>query len=119
MPCFLLLQLIFATQNLLWVILFLVYGIDAVVTILYRLKRGENIFKPHRTHLYQYLCNELRWQHRTVALVYGVVQLGVNVILIFAIHRDMPWIAIGTGAILLGYYLIQRQRIVKSITKRS
>jgi hypothetical protein len=36
-----------------------VYGIDAVVTIINRLIKKENIFQPHRSHLYQYLANEM------------------------------------------------------------
>jgi hypothetical protein len=32
---------------------FSVYGIDAVVTIINRLIKKENIFQPHRSHLYQ------------------------------------------------------------------
>jgi UDP-N-acetylmuramyl pentapeptide phosphotransferase/UDP-N-acetylglucosamine-1-phosphate transferase len=33
--------------------------IDAVVTIINRLIKKENIFQPHRSHLYQYLANEM------------------------------------------------------------
>ncbi|HNP61554.1 MAG TPA: glycosyltransferase family 4 protein, partial [Nitrospirales bacterium] len=56
---FLLVKLIIETQQFSWIFLFLVFGVDSVVTILYRLRKGENIFKPHRSHLYQYLSNEM------------------------------------------------------------
>jgi predicted transcriptional regulator len=37
--------------------------IDAVVTIINRLIKKENIFQPHRSHLYQYLANEMGYSH--------------------------------------------------------
>jgi UDP-N-acetylmuramyl pentapeptide phosphotransferase/UDP-N-acetylglucosamine-1-phosphate transferase len=84
---FFLLQLIQVTGNLIWVILFLIYGLDSVITIVYRLKRKENIFKPHRTHLYQYLSNEFNWPHRIVSLLYGIAQLVINWIVCYDIPR--------------------------------
>ena len=60
-------------------ILFLaVYGVDSVLTIVYRLWLGENIFEAHRKHLYQYLANERRWPHLVVAGLYAGVQLIIN-----------------------------------------
>src|SRR5690606_35464651 len=47
--CFLLLKLIVQTGNLLYILFLLVYGLDSVITILFRLKRRENIFEAHRT----------------------------------------------------------------------
>jgi len=55
---FFLLQLIIKTQNLSYITLLLVYGLDAVTTIVFRLIRHENIFEAHRRHLYQFLANE-------------------------------------------------------------
>jgi hypothetical protein len=45
-----------------YILFFSVYGIDAVVTIINRLMK-ENIFQPHRSHLYQYLANEMGYSH--------------------------------------------------------
>lgn len=112
---FLLLQLIYTSQNLLWVILFVVYGIDSVVTILFRLKRRENIFQPHRTHLYQYLCNELKWPHRVVSVMYGVVQLLVNSILIYAIVAEKTVLAIGVGILALLFYSVIRAMVLQKV----
>lgn len=111
---FLLLQLITVTQNLYWVIMFLVFGMDAVVTIVYRLKRRENIFHAHRTHLYQYLSNEWRLDHRVVAILYGVVQLILNLILIACLPHSGVVPVIASAVFVLGY-LALRQRVVKSI----
>jgi UDP-N-acetylmuramyl pentapeptide phosphotransferase/UDP-N-acetylglucosamine-1-phosphate transferase len=43
---------------------------DASFTILRRLRRGENIFQAHRSHLYQRLVIA-GWSHRHVACLYG------------------------------------------------
>ena len=65
-----------------YILFFSVYGIDAVFTILKRLLKGENIFKAHRSHLYQLLCNELKWPHVYVAVLYSAIQLGINLTII-------------------------------------
>ena len=114
---FFLLQLIHTTHNFLWPLLFLVYGTDAIVTIIYRIRRGENIFKPHRTHLYQYLCNELRWSHLKVSIVYGGVQLLFNVIVINALlERSYIFPLIVALVFILGYLFI-RVAVTKQIEK--
>jgi UDP-N-acetylmuramyl pentapeptide phosphotransferase/UDP-N-acetylglucosamine-1-phosphate transferase len=60
-----------------------VYGIDAVITIFIRLKKKENILEPHRSHLYQYLANELGYSHILVSFLYAFIQLLINAVLIY------------------------------------
>lgn len=79
---YLVLRLILITGRIEWILFFLVFGIDSVLTIIYRIKRSENIFKPHRTHLYQFLVNELGFSHQLVSFVYGLIQIVLNCILI-------------------------------------
>ncbi len=45
---------------------------DTLFTLGRRLRRGENIFQAHRSHLYQRLVIA-GWSHRTVALLYGLL----------------------------------------------
>ena len=66
--------LIIKTQNLSWIILLVVYGVDSVLTIIHRLMLHENIGLPHRKHLYQIMANELKIPHLVVATMYMVVQ---------------------------------------------
>lgn len=115
---FLLITLIEKTENLLWVLLFLVYGIDAVVTILYRLKRRENIFKPHRTHLYQYLANEYGWDHRVVSLLYGIIQGILNIILIWFIAQDWALHSSTLAALIVAFYLLIRHCLTMNLRSR-
>lgn len=80
---FLLLELIFLTGNVSYILFVAIYGLDTVFTILIRLRDGENIFKPHRRHLYQYMANELQIPHLKVAGIYAISQLAINIALIF------------------------------------
>ena len=76
---FFLLQLIIKTNNPGYFALLLLYGLDAVTTIIFRLFRKENIFKAHRSHLYQFLANEKKLPHVLVASLYALVQLVINI----------------------------------------
>src|SRR3990167_8637168 len=57
---------------------------DAVITIYYRWRGGENLMQAHRSHLYQYMSNELGYPHWKVSTLYAVVQLAVGVTAIWA-----------------------------------
>src|SRR5690606_30118126 len=72
------LSLILTTGNLIYIVFFAVYGVDSVLTIIYRLLRRENIFEAHRTHLYQYLANEAGGNRLLIATCYGALQVGVG-----------------------------------------
>ena len=82
---FIVLSLILFTKNWQYVLLVSVYGIDSLVTIIQRLVRKENIFKAHRSHLYQYLANEAQWPHVMVSIMYALIQLILNAGLVFYI----------------------------------
>lgn len=72
---FLLGQLIIKTENLSYIVFLAVYGVDSVLTIVHRLKLKENIFEPHRKHLFQLLANELNLPHLLVSALYAILQL--------------------------------------------
>jgi hypothetical protein len=73
-----------------------VYGIDTGYTILERLRKKENIFKPHRQHLYQRLANEGKQSHLVISTIYASVQLAVNAVVVFT-----TWNIIITGLIIM------------------
>lgn len=72
---FLLGQLILYTQDLTYIILLAVYGVDSILTIIHRLMLHENIALPHRKHLYQLMANELHIPHPWVSAFYMALQL--------------------------------------------
>ncbi|MBC6110540.1 glycosyltransferase family 4 protein [Pedobacter fastidiosus] len=86
---FLIGQLILKTYNFSYILLLLVYGLDAVVTIGFRVLRKENIFEAHRSHFYQYLSNELKWPHLVVSSVYFGVQAVINLLVIFVVKDSI------------------------------
>lgn len=92
------------------IILFLaIYGSDAVMTILKRLKNRENVLKPHRSHLYQLFANQAKKDHVIISLVYALLQIAVNFFL-FIYPRKTPSTLTGIGMLIgLGaIYLIIR-----------
>ncbi|WP_316832398.1 glycosyltransferase family 4 protein [Pedobacter aquatilis] len=91
-------QLILKTGNFNYILLLLVYGLDAVITIIFRVIRRENIFEAHRSHYYQYLANERKWPHLLVSGLYFLVQLGTN-ILLFMVVKDSALLVISLAII--------------------
>ncbi len=57
---------------------------DALITVASRAARGEDIFKAHRGHLYQYLANELSVPHWKVSLGYASIQALTGALALFA-----------------------------------
>jgi UDP-GlcNAc:undecaprenyl-phosphate GlcNAc-1-phosphate transferase len=86
---FLLGQLIFKTQNPVYILFLLMYGLDTVTTIFFRVTRKENIFKAHRTHFYQFLANEKKWPQLAVVALYLVAQLLINLLILFIIQSNL------------------------------
>jgi len=102
--CFILLfatlSLILATGNPIYILFFAVYGVDSVMTIIFRLLRRENIFKAHRTHLYQYLANEAGGNRLVIAFCYGILQIGIGYLTLAAVNERVE-IQIGIVACIL------------------
>nr|WP_051567999.1 hypothetical protein [Draconibacterium orientale] len=110
-------SLIIRTGRVEYILFFCVYGIDSVVTVLMRLAHRENIFKAHRTHLYQFLSNEYKWSHTKVALIYGLIQLTINITVILSITNNWMnfFVLLFSIIVLSAAYLIIRYKIQKAI----
>ncbi len=61
------------------------FYIDELSTMALRIKNGDRLTQAHRKHIYQILANELRIAHWKVSLGYGMLQLGVG-LLVFSIR---------------------------------
>lgn len=104
-----------------YILFFSVYGIDAIITIINRLLKKENIFQPHRSHLYQYLANEMGYSHILVAFIYAGFQLVING---FVIYMDtngyLTLFFIGGFLVLLTFiYLLVRNFVTRKIILRN
>jgi len=111
---FLLFKLIFHTQNWSYIFFLAVYGIDAGFTIIQRLLMRQNIFTPHRLHLYQLLANECKWPHRLVSVIYAIVQL----VMICVLATNVTFSTIGTVGIATFFaivYLLIKPRLISRV----
>jgi UDP-N-acetylmuramyl pentapeptide phosphotransferase/UDP-N-acetylglucosamine-1-phosphate transferase len=96
------------TKNPIWVLLLAVYGIDAAITILFRLIRKENILRGHRSHFYQVLANEKKVPHVWVALGYAAVQTIFNVLFFhFYNQQQMIPIAVAFAGLVVIYLALR------------
>lgn len=99
---FLMGQLILQTSNLSYILLFLIYGLDTVTTIFFRILRRENIFEAHRFHFYQYLANELKWAHIPVSTLYALIQFAINVLVVFLLSESTDFTSSFATLFLIG-----------------
>ncbi|WP_026956918.1 MraY family glycosyltransferase [Algoriphagus vanfongensis] len=56
----------------------LIYGVDVTATFVRRIQKREKLTEPHRTHLYQFLVNQVKIDHVIIALVYALLQGAIN-----------------------------------------
>jgi UDP-N-acetylmuramyl pentapeptide phosphotransferase/UDP-N-acetylglucosamine-1-phosphate transferase len=108
--------LMIKTNSLNPLILFVVYGIDAVWTILQRLVLRENIFLAHRKHLYQLLVNELGISHILVSSIYVSIQVLLNTIWMIFYPEEQSLILILSVFIILSIiYLFVKKVVLNKI----
>ncbi|MFV8322641.1 MraY family glycosyltransferase [Flavobacterium sp. LB3P21] len=100
-----------------YILFFSVYGIDAIITIISRLLRKENIFQPHRSHLYQYLANEVGYSHILVAFIYAGFQLVINALVVYMdFNGYLTLFFIGGFLLLLTViYLLVRNFVIRKM----
>ncbi len=100
-----------------YILFFSVYGIDAIITIINRLLKKENIFQPHRSHLYQYLANEMGYSHILVAFIYAGFQLGINGLVIYMNTNGYLTLFFMVGFLLLltFIYLLVRNFVTRKM----
>jgi UDP-N-acetylmuramyl pentapeptide phosphotransferase/UDP-N-acetylglucosamine-1-phosphate transferase len=111
---------IIETEQLGYILFFSVYGIDAIITIVVRLKNKENIFQPHRSHLYQYMANEMGYSHVLVSFIYAAIQLSVNGILIYMESKAVLsyFFIIGILLSLTLFYLWIRRMVSRKMIRQ-
>ena len=81
-------RLMYVTGDVTWIVLFLIYGVDGMLTICHRIMLHENLGQAHRKHAYQLMANELKMPHVAVSTIY----------MITAVHEK--FLTLGTSAFL-------------------
>ena len=97
-------RLMYVTGDITWIVLYLLYGVDGVLTICHRIMLHENLGKAHRKHVFQLMANELKMQHVVVSTIYMVLQLAVSLVAIYLIPDTIAahWIYLVVAAVVFG-----------------
>lgn len=113
--------LILSTGNLIYILFLVVYGIDAVWTIIRRLYLRENIFEAHRSHLYQFLGNEAGANKLLISFLYGLVQFGIGFFVIQFASRNLTTQLLFSLAVVFGLsiiYLVLKTYVIKQFVSQ-
>lgn len=106
-------KLMLATQDVTWIVFFLVYGIDGSMTIFHRIMLHENLGRAHRKHAYQLMANELKMSHVVVSLLYMAMQLVVSLGFIYLCPNTVlaHWIyLLSAGTVLALAYVLFKMK---------
>lgn len=108
----LLLSLMIKTNNYIYILFLVVYGVDTILTIIHRLWLKQNIFEAHRLHFYQLLVNEFKIPHLLVATLYAALQ---GLIILFVIFVNMYWLWLSLLIILplVIIYIVLKTKLIR------
>jgi UDP-N-acetylmuramyl pentapeptide phosphotransferase/UDP-N-acetylglucosamine-1-phosphate transferase len=111
--CFCMSRLMYVTGEITWIVLYLLYGVDGLLTICHRIMLHENLGEAHRKHVFQLMANELKMKHVVVSTIYMVLQLVISLVAIYVIPDTIVahWIYFVVVSMLtgLGYILFKKK----------
>ncbi len=110
---FILGTIIFKTGDVTYLLLLVVYGVDACLTIVHRIMLHENLGEAHRKHVYQLMANELKIGHVKVTSLYMALQLVISLVFIYVIPNTVlaHWIyLIAVCAVLVVAYVLFKKK---------
>ena len=106
-------RLMLATQDVTWIVFFLLYGVDGSMTIFHRIMLHEHLGDAHRKHAYQLMANELKMSHPLVSCIYMVLQLMISLGFIFLCPNTVVahWIyfIVASAILILAYILFMKK----------
>ena len=106
-------RLMWVTQDVTYIVFFLVYGVDGTLTIFHRIMLHENLGQAHRKHAYQLMANELKMSHVTVSLLYMGIQLAISLGFIYLCPNTVlaHWIySLSAGFVLAVAYVLFKMK---------
>lgn len=106
-------RLVCTTDDWCWIVFLAVYGVDGCLTICHRIMLHERLGQAHRKHAYQIMANELKISPVKISAFYLVLQLLIDMIMIFAVpdtfEAHLAYL-VGTVAVLsVAYVLFMRK----------
>jgi UDP-N-acetylmuramyl pentapeptide phosphotransferase/UDP-N-acetylglucosamine-1-phosphate transferase len=114
---FLLLQLVMATGNYVYIGMLAVYAADSILTILHRLWRIENIFTAHRLHFFQIVVSKTGISHLTMSICFMIAQGLITTILILNAKKpqlEQYKALIIIAIVLTMLYVVVKKRLMPS-----
>lgn len=99
-----------AVPLLIWLLLFGVFIVDATITLIVRMARGEKLYEAHRSHVYQ-LAVQAGYSHKQVTLTILLINimLGIVAAVAFYYYNYLLLITIVMMAVLIGAHLLLGQ----------
>ncbi len=97
-------RLMWVTQDVTYLVFFMLYGVDGSMTIFHRIMLHENLGEAHRKHAYQLMANELKIGHVKVSSFYMILQLVISLGFIYVCPGTIiaHWIYAVCAAVVLG-----------------
>jgi len=92
--------------NPVFILFFLLYGVDTIATIIQRLLLKENIFTPHKRHLFQAAVYKGGLSHIQVSAIFMIGQLLVNALIISLLNQKIYFQLIGSVSLVLVITLV-------------
>lgn len=106
-------SVIIKTGDITYLLLLIVYGVDACLTICHRILLHENLGEAHRKHVYQIMANELKIGHVTVSAFYMLLQLIISLAFIYLVPDTIlaHWIyLVAVLAVLAVAYVLFKKK---------
>ncbi len=105
--------IIVKTGDITYLVLLIVYGVDACLTICHRIILHENLGQAHRKHAYQLMANELGMSHITISLLYMGLQLLISIAFIYLVPDNAlahwVYLVITLIVLALAYFLFMKR----------
>lgn len=107
---FLGIKYIIATGSPLIICLYMVFGADSTLTLLYRVAKREKLSEAHRNHIYQKLVDNFKFSHLQVSIYYFLLQILVSLFTIYILYNvDLSYhfiIGVGISQVLTLIYVL-------------
>ena len=106
-------RLMYVTGDITWIVLYLLYGLDGMLTICHRIMLHENLGQAHRKHVFQLMANELKIPHVVVSSIYMVLQLAFSLVALYVVPDTIVahWIyLVVSGAIVTMAYILFKMK---------
>ncbi|MEN9511738.1 MAG: hypothetical protein RLZZ370_1557 [Bacteroidota bacterium] len=108
--------LLLDTGNYIYLLLFSIFGIDAGLTVGYKLILRQNIFVPHRDFLFKRLVHIARLPHLNVSICYALAQLCINALVLLLppsmkYAQQLSLLFIGITVQVVAYVLLRNTMV--------